>query len=170
MNAKTMEGLVGARTSMNLLRAPFQVFETAQRKGDTGTIERAMGYADDCSDKAGEYMAKAEAGMKEEAKEAKAKAELERESAIQKRREERKELEARVKEGASVHVDTIEISDSSEAAGKGDLDLDRPGPDEVIPTTGRAEDIIKAEPVIYAKTGEVSQSPAEASPSISVSV
>lgn len=47
MNTKTMEGLVGARTNMNLMNTPMRVFKEARRKGDTATMERAMGYADE---------------------------------------------------------------------------------------------------------------------------
>ena len=60
MNTKTMEGLVGARTNMNLLNTPMRVYKEARRKGDTGTMERAVGYANDFSDKAEEYKAKAD--------------------------------------------------------------------------------------------------------------
>ena len=44
MNTKTMEGLVGARTNIELLNTPFRVFKEARRKGDTETMKRAMGY------------------------------------------------------------------------------------------------------------------------------
>ena len=34
MNTKTMEGLVGARTNMNLVNTPMRVFKEARRKGN----------------------------------------------------------------------------------------------------------------------------------------
>lgn len=96
MHIKTMEGLVGARTNMNLLDTPFRVFKEARRKGDTGTMARAMEYAGDFSGKAEEYQAKADKGMEEEAKEVREKAETQLENAIQKRKEEREELSSDV--------------------------------------------------------------------------
>ena len=70
MNTKTMEGLVGARTNMNLMNTPMRVFKEARRKGDTATMERAMGYADEFSGKAEDYKAEADKGMEEDAREA----------------------------------------------------------------------------------------------------
>ena len=98
MHTKTMEGLIGARTNMNLMNTPMRVFKEARRKGDTETMERAMGYVGDFSDKAEEYKAEADKGMEEDAKEAREKAELQREEAVQKRREEREKLEAKIEE------------------------------------------------------------------------
>ena len=99
MNIKTMEGLVGARTNMNLLNTPMRVFKEARRKGDTATMERAIGYVGEFSDKAEEYKAEADKGMEEEAREAREKAKLQREEVIQKRREEREKLEERIEDG-----------------------------------------------------------------------
>lgn len=93
MNAKTMEGLVGARTNMDLMNTPMRVYKEARRRGDTATMERAMGYAGEFSDKAEEYKAEADKGMEEEAREAREKVKLEREEAVRKRREEREKLE-----------------------------------------------------------------------------
>ena len=73
MHTKTMEGLIGARTNMNLMNTPMRVFKEARRKGDTETMERAMGYVGDFSDKAEEYKAEADKGMEEDAKEARKK-------------------------------------------------------------------------------------------------
>lgn len=73
MNTKTMEGLVGARTNMNLMNTPMRVFKEARRKGDTATMERAMGYADEFSGKAEDYKAEADKGMEEDAREAREK-------------------------------------------------------------------------------------------------
>ena len=79
MNTKTMEGLVGARTNMNLLDTPMRVYKEARRKGNTATMERAMGYAGEFSGKAEEYKAEADKGMEEDAKEAREKATLQSE-------------------------------------------------------------------------------------------
>lgn len=71
MNAKIMEGLVGAGTNIHLVNTPMKVYREAKHKGDTGAMERAMGYAGEFAKKAEEYKTKAEEGLKEEAREAK---------------------------------------------------------------------------------------------------
>ena len=93
MNARTMEGLVGARTNMDLINTPMRVYKEARRRGDTATMERAMGYAGEFSDKAEEYKAEADKGMEEDAREAREKVKLERKEAVRKRREEREKPE-----------------------------------------------------------------------------
>lgn len=93
MHAKTMEGLIGARTNMDMTNVPMRVFKEARRKGDTATMERAMGYVRDFEDHAYQYKDKADEGMKEEAEEAREKEKLAREEAIEKSREERKKAE-----------------------------------------------------------------------------
>lgn len=113
IHVKTMEGLVGASANANLLDTPFQVFKEARRRGDTGTMERAMGYVGEFSGKAGEYMEKAKKGIEEDGKEAREKVELEQENAIQKRKVEHKELEKKEKESKGGLTDTVEISEGS---------------------------------------------------------
>ena len=90
MHAKTMEGLIGARTNMDMTNVPMRVFKEARRKGDTATMERAMGYVRDFEDHAYQYKDKADEGMKEEAEEAREEEKLAREEAIEKRRDELK--------------------------------------------------------------------------------
>ena len=94
MHTKTMEGLIGARTNMNMTNVPMRVFKEARRRGDTGTMERAMGYVNDFETQAYQYKDTAEEGMKEEAQEAREKRKQELKERIEKSREERKELEA----------------------------------------------------------------------------
>lgn len=163
MHTKTMEGLVGASTNMNLLNTPMRVFKEARRKGDTATMERAMGYAGEFADEAQEYKAKADEGMKEDAKEAREKAELEREKAIEKRKEEREKLEERVEESKDVKVDTVEVSEEGKVLLK-DAEIS----DETITSTEMTKPDMVKEPVIYTKTGEVSQQEQNSSISISV--
>lgn len=114
MNTKTMEGLVGAKTNMELLNTPFRVYKEARLRGDTETMERAMGYVNEFTEQAESYKAKADEGMKEDAKEAREKAELERKKAIEKRREEREDLEEKLEESrtknAERKTDSVEIS------------------------------------------------------------
>ena len=165
MHTKTMEGLVGARTNMNLMNTPMRVFKEARRKGDTETMERAMGYVGDFSDKAEEYKAEADKGMEEDAKEAREKAELQREEAVQKRREEREKLEAKIEENrnADTNADTVEISEEGKVLLKDNLDTDAVG----VETDVVKSDAVK-EPVTYTKAGDAV--PMEQETSISVSV
>ena len=163
MNTKTMEGLVGARTNMNLMNTPMRVFKEARRKGDTATMERAMGYADEFSDKAEDYKTEADKGMEEDAREAREKAKLQREEAIQERREEREKLEDRIEgnRNADTNTDTVEISEEGKALLKDNVDSGSIGSDEI------KMDAVK-EPVTYTKTGETVSAEHEASISVSV--
>lgn len=165
MHTKTMEGLVGARTNMNLMNTPMRVYKEARRKGDSETMERAMGYVNDCSDRADEYKAEADEGMKEDAKEAREKAKVQREQAIQKRREEREKLEDRIEESgnADTNTDTVEISEEGKVLLKDNLGTDAVGAE----TDAVKSDTVK-EPVTYMKTGDAV--PMEQETSISVSV
>lgn len=163
MNTKTMEGLVGASTNMNLVNTPMRVFKEARRKGDTATMERAMGYAGEFADKAQEYKTKADEGMKEEAKEAREKEKLEREKAIEKRKEERENLEARIEESKDAKVDTVEVSEEGKILLK-----DTVASDEVVTGSEAGKPDVGKEPVIYTKTGEVSQQEHNCSISISL--
>lgn len=165
MNTKTMEGLVGARTNMNLVNTPMRVFKEARRKGDTATMERAMGYADEFFSKAEDYKAEADKGMEEDAREAREKEKLQREEAIQKRREEREKLEAKIEENrnADTNADTVEISEEGKVLLKDNLDTDAVG----VETDVVKSDAVK-EPVTYTKAGDAV--PMEQETSISVSV
>ena len=157
MHAKTMEGLAGASMSMKLMNTPIRVYKEAERRGDTAVIERAMGYASDFADKAEDYQKTTEKGMKEDAKEAREKAKAEQENAIQKRREQREELEKRIEEKRKGNTDAISISESEKATLDGKTDSVQIGADNDIFVEETA-DVIKMEPVIYTKTGEASKS------------
>ncbi len=170
MNTKTMEGLVGARTNMKLMDTPMRVYKEARRKGDSETMERAMGYANECSDRAEEYKAEADKGMKKDAEEIRKIAEEQREEAIRKRREEREKLEGKIEESrdADNNTDTketkaclLEISEEGKVLLKDSTDSDSSVPAET------KTDAVK-DPVTYTKTGETV--PAEQGANISVSV
>lgn len=165
MHTKTMEGLVGARTNMNLMNTPMRVYKEARRKGDSETMERAMGYANECSDRAEEYKAEADEGMKKDAEEAHKIAKEQREEAIQKRRDEREKLEAKMEENrnADTNTDTVEISEEGKVLLKDNL-----GTDAVETETDVVKSDTVKEPVTYTKTGDVV--PMEQETSISVSV
>lgn len=170
MNTKTMEGLVGARTNMNLTNTPMRVFKEARRRGDAATMERALGYVDEFSDKAEKYKVEADKGMAEDAKEAREKAKLQREEAIQKRRKEREKLEEKIEENrnADTGMDTketgsclLEISEEGKVLLKDNAGLDSTDSDATN------TDSVK-ESVTYKKTGETVSG--EQGSNISVSV
>lgn len=163
MHTKTMEGLVGARTNMNLISTPMCVYKEARRKGDSETMERAMGYANEYSDRAEEYKAKVDEGMKEDAKEAREKAKIQREEAVQKRGEEREKLEERIEESRNgdTDTDTVQISEEGKVLLK-----DSTGLDDTVSTETKT-DVVK-EPVTYTKTGETVSAEQESNISVSV--
>lgn len=152
MHAKTMEGLVGANMNMKMMNTPFRVYQEAERRGDTATMERAMGYVGETADKAENYQKKVEKGMKEEAKEAREKAKSEQEDAIRKRKEERGEQEKRIEESRNGNTDTVSISESGKAVSGETSDLAQTGTGS-RPVEETA-DAVKTEPVIYTKAGE----------------
>lgn len=129
MNMKTMEGLVGARTNIDLVNTPLRVYKEARRKGDTATMERAMGYVTEFEGKAEQYKTEADAGMKEDAEEAREKVKSELDKAIRKRREECERFEERIEERRETREDTVEISEEGKAlleksANMDNIDLD----------------------------------------------
>ncbi len=180
MNTKTMEGLVGARTNMELLNTPFRVFKEARRKGDTETMKRAMGYVNDFSDKAQEYKEEADVGMEEDAKAAREREKSEREKAIEQRREEREELEARTEEDknaekdaekasnktANKATDTVEVSEDGKVLLKQNVDAEHTD-FEQSPSVN-PQSVTGSEPVTYTAVGTVC--PPAQTPTISVSV
>ena len=129
MQAKTMEGLIGAGMNMKMVDVPMRVYKEARRKDDFGTMERAMGYADDFAKKADNYQTLADEGMKEDAKDAREKLEEERLKADEKRREEYEKTQERIEAGKEngieenqeisasagvsslVRTDTVEVSE-----------------------------------------------------------
>ena len=154
MHTKTMEGLVGARTNMNLLNTPMRVFKDARRRGDTA----AIGYVSDFSNQAQEYQAEADKGMEEDARQAREKAKLQQEEAVLKRKEERKKMEEKLKEESNADTQTNADTDMIQISeeGKGMLE-DSAEPCHTSP---------EKQPVTYTKTAEV----VAAQPDISISV
>ncbi|MCI8853636.1 MAG: hypothetical protein HFI32_09075 [Lachnospiraceae bacterium] len=161
MHAMTVEGLVGASASITLSNTAMGVYKEARNKGDTATMERALGYANEMRDQAEDYKVVADKGMEEDAKAAKEKAELERQEAIQKRREEQEKLEERIEESRNANTDRVEISEEGKAAVESNSGLEHVGAD------GTGADMT-GEPVTYIKTGEVVS--VEESPDLSVTV
>ena len=101
--------------------------------------------------------------MEEDARETREKAKLQREEAIQKRREEREKLEERIEgnRNADTNTDTVEISEEGKVLLKDNVDSGSIGSDEI------KMDAVK-EPVTYTKTGETVSAEQEASISVSV--
>lgn len=126
MNAKTMEGLIGARTNMNLTNTPMRVYNEARRRGDTGAMERAMGYVGEFADRAEEYKTKADEGMEEDAKAARERAKAEVEKAVQKRKAEREKANGQAEENraADTNADIVEISEEGRELLKSSMDLE----------------------------------------------
>lgn len=155
MNAKTMEGLVGANSNINLINTPMRVYKDARRRGDTAVLERAMGYVEEFEDRAQEYKVKADEGMEEDARDTKEKAELEREEAIKKRKEERAELEERIAESRDEGADIatketkaclLEISEEGKVLAQGHAELE-------YVDSGEIKIDASKEPVTYTKSG-----------------
>ena len=165
MHTKTMEGLAGASMNMKLLNTPFRVYKDAERRGDTAVMERAMGYVGEFADQAEDYQTKAEKGMEEDAKAAGEKAKTEQENAIQKRKEQREEMEKRIAESRNGDTDTVSINESEKADGK--TDSVQTGADNGISAEETA-DAIKMESAIYTETGEKAASEPGANFSVSV--
>ena len=90
---------------------------------------------------------------------------MQREEAVQKRREEREKLEAKIEENrnADTNADTVEISEEGKVLSKDNLDTDAVG----VETDVVKSDAVK-EPVTYTKAGDAV--PMEQETSISVSV
>lgn len=160
MHVKTMEGLVGARTNMNLLNTPMRVFKEARHKGDTATMERAMGYAGEFAGKAAEYMTKAEEGQKEDAREAREKEKAEREKAIERRREEREKLQTGTEEKKAVKT----VAEAREEENVSDGNAVKSETADAVKETS----CTGKEAVIYTKTGKADR--AEQGSKLSISV
>lgn len=166
MHTKTMEGLIGARTNMELLNTPFRVFKEARRKGDTAKMEQAMGYMNECEEHAYEYKEVADEGMKKDAEETRKIAEEQREEMIKNRREEREEQQKKLEEERKKNqdgktVDTVEISEEGKVLLKENSDakdgaLDKAETDGVDLDIGTdSKPKADLEPVFYSSAGEV---------------
>ena len=94
MNAKMMEGLVGASMNAQLADTPMNVYEQASREGQK----------------------KVEKGREEEKKAEREKEKIEREEALEKSRNEKKEAEKAAEENRRPSRDTVEISEAGKAA------------------------------------------------------
>lgn len=124
MKAGSMEGLIGASLNMKLSRTPMRVYKEAELKGDTETMERAMGYVTDFQEKAHECSDKAQEELAKELKEERKEQELKREQAIEKRKEETKEYKEKLQESSKSDIqkaDSVEISEDGKVALKNNI-------------------------------------------------
>lgn len=163
MHTKTMEGLIGARTNMEMLNTPLRVFKEARLKNDTAMMERAMGYMGDFHEDAYEYKKEADEGMKQDAEETRKIAEKQREEMIQNLREEREEQQKKLEEERKENkgdqpVDTVEISEDGKVLLKENTQTAEAGPEtDGVDLDAGAQARPKAdlEPVFYSSAGEV---------------
>ena len=153
MHVKTVEGLVGARMYMNLTNTPMRIYKEAFHRGDTAAMERALGYADKFTDKAGEYKVEADEGMEEDAKEAREKAKEECERAARKREEERVQLEKRLEEAKNPTSNLVEKADIVEISEEGKT-LQKGMADTYAAAYDGSEAGTEKEPATYKKTAE----------------
>ena len=163
MNMKTVEGLVGARSNINLSDTAMGVYRQAMQKGDTAT-------AGDMTDQAEAYEAKAEEGMKADAKEMKEKAKADQEKIIEKRKEEQKELEARIEESRKPDGDTIEISGEGTPVSAGTAGTSGTDTSGSSDAAASGADTSEMPPVVYNSAGETTPQEAPAQAEISVVV
>ncbi len=154
MNAKMMEGLVGASMNAKLSDTPMKVYEQASREGDTAKMERALGFAGECTEKAEQYQEKVDQGREEEKKAEREQAKVEQEEALEEIRNERKEAEKSVRAGRGESADTVEISEAGKAALQ-----ERPA-ETAAPVEG--------DPVTYTESGEIA-APPQPEPTVSFS-
>ena len=154
MNIQMMDGLLGASSNIKLSDTPMSVYRQASAEGDTEKMKWALGYTGECTEKAVKYQEKLDKGMKAEAKAEKEKAELEREAAIEKRREERKQAEEGTESGRPQETDLVQLSEAAKAALKNNKPAETAEP-------------IDSEPVTYTPAGEIAAAPVEAEPTVS---
>lgn len=153
MRSKTMEGLIGAGINMKMVDVPIRVYKEARRKGDLGTMERAMGYAEEFAQKSYEYKDVADEGMKEDAEDARRWAEEEQKKAMENRRAEQEKLQEKIE--ADRENKKEEVSD-----GSSDIGSVAAGDSVEVSEEGKAllkeyaVTLPEGEPVIYTKTGE----------------
>lgn len=163
MHTKTMEGLIGARTNIELLNTPFRVYKEARLKGDTAMMERAMGYMGEVHEDAFKYKEEADEGMKKDAEETRKIAEKQREEMIKNRREEREEQQKKLEEERKENkdnkaVDTVEISEEGKVLLKENTaaeDISSDGTDTETDASSKPK--ADLEPVFYSSVGEVKQ-------------
>lgn len=133
MNAKTMEGLMGAGLNIKIRDTPMRVYKEAEREGDLAKMERAMGYANEFAGRAAQYQTKAEEGMEDELEEI------------------REEQEEKREDSANKDTDTVEVSEERKEMLANETNSQQT---EGIPAGEKT-----AEPVIYTQSGKTEGDP-----------
>lgn len=111
MKAGSMQGLIGASVNMKMTRTPMRVFKEAERRGDTETMKRAMGYVEDFQEKAHECSDKAQNEIGKELKEERREQDIRREQAIE-RKEDAEEYTEKIRKNNKLdQTDCVEISE-----------------------------------------------------------
>ncbi len=159
MNAKTMEGLAGASTSISMISTPMSVAKEAERKGDFDKMQRALGYASELTVQADEYSKKTKQGMKLDVEEASEKEKLQQEKLIEARREERKELEKKIESEKQENTDL----DSAEISEEGKNQAEQSAPVSLDPTADTQN-------IVYDKFGETMEPAQEIGENVNLSV
>lgn len=128
MNTKTMEGLVGAGMNIKIRDTPMRIYKEAEREGDIGKMERAMGYANEFAGRAAEYQTKTEDGMQEEIEEI------------------REEQQEKTTDPVNKAADTLEVSEEGKEMLAKETDRQQT---EGIPAGEKTVD-----PIIYTQSGK----------------
>lgn len=155
MNTQMMGGLLGASSGLRLSGTPMSVYRQAAAEGDTEKMKRALGYTGECAEQAVKSQEKLDKGMQAEAKARREQAKLDREAAIEKRREERR----RAEEGDRSpdrprETDSVQLSQAAKAA------LEKGGPAEPA-------EPLDSGPVLYTPAGGITPAPAEPEQTVS---
>ena len=117
MKAGSMEGLIGASANMKLSRTPMRVYKEAERREDTESMKRAMGYVTDFQGKANKYSDMAQKELAKELKEERKEQEIRHEQALE-RKKETEEYIAKIQENNKTDIletDSVEISEEGKA-------------------------------------------------------
>lgn len=165
MNVKTMEGLAGASTSVNMLSTPMNVAKEAERKGDVDKMKRALGYAAGVVEQADDYSEKTANGMELDAKEAEKKKEEQQEALIEARRAERQEQAGQKGQAQGAGTGKAEGPDADQ------VEISEEGK-ELAQTTGQilSDGLDGVQDATYGSSGEIMSAALAAGGNIDVSV
>lgn len=134
MKSGSMEGLIGANANVDIAKVPLRVYKEAERKGDTATMERSMGYFTEFSQKAVRDTERAAEETLKEQREERAEREREAEKALERKIEENlaaDKVQAETKTEAQTPAEAVEgVAEAAPAESKTDS---APVPTDTIP-------------------------------------
>ncbi|MCI8950984.1 MAG: hypothetical protein HFG49_13275 [Lachnospiraceae bacterium] len=160
MNAKTMEGLAGASTSISMISTPMNIAKEAERKGDLDKMQRALGYASGLTEQAEEYSKKTKEGMKLDAEKADEQEKLQQKELIEARREEQNQQEQKIESQRQKEPDF----DSAKISEEGKKQIEQSS----SLTSFVSADILQN--AVYDKLGETEGPSQEAGENIDISI